>query len=416
MIESFLASIDASPTAQHVVDLASSKLSANGFIALDKNSLLTVDHLDKGYVINNGSIIAWKNAKTIGEHGLRIVGAHTDSPGLHLKPKPDSLSARMSQLQVEVYGGPLLNSWLDRDLAIAGHVVLLDGSQRLFHSQNAVARIPQLAIHLDRDVNDKGLILNRHQHLSPVWATDSNADSFENWLAQTISISTSQIAAWSAQLVDTQRAQIWGRNSEFIASSRIDNQISCWAALEALLSDCGDHPMMVALFDHEEVGSQSAQGAGGPMLEHLIERLVSASNISRAQLLEALQNSHCVSVDNAHAVHPNYTDRHELNNAPYINSGIVIKNNVNQRYATTAVSQLPIVHAASTSGVQLQAFSSRNNIACGSTIGPITATRLGIDTVDIGVPQLAMHSIREMCGTQDPVDLVALLSAYFSRN
>lgn len=415
MIESLLANIDAAPTPHHVVDLASTRLQANGFRALNIHTSVTVDDLDKGYVTNNGSIIAWKNAKSIVGQGLRIVGAHTDSPGLHLKPKPDSLSACMSQLQVEVYGGPLLNSWLDRDLAIAGHVVLLDGSQRLFHSQNALARIPQLAIHLDREVNDKGLILNRHQHLTPLWATDEKPTSFTRWLSQLISVPEAQIATWSAQLVDTQKAQIWGRNNEFIASARIDNQISCWAALEAILSESGDQPMMVALFDHEEVGSQSAQGAGGPMLEHIIERLVAASNNSRTQLLETLQKSHCVSVDNAHAVHPNYTDRHEINNAPYINAGIVVKNNVNQRYATTAVSQLPIVHAASTSGVQLQAFSSRNNIACGSTIGPITATRLGIDTVDIGVPQLAMHSIREMCGTQDPVDLVALLGAYFSR-
>ena len=415
MIENILANIDAAPTSHHVVDLASKKLQASGFRALDRNSALTADYLEKAYVTNNGSIIAWKNARHIGDQGLRIVGAHTDSPGLHIKPNPDSLSAKMSQLLVEVYGGPLLNSWLDRDLAIAGHVVLLDGSQRLFHSQNAVARIPQLAIHLDREVNEKGLILNRHQHLSPVWATDAQPSSFVTWLAQLISVSPSQIAACSAQLVDTQKAQIWGRDNEFIASSRIDNQISCWAGLEAILSDCGDLPMMVALFDHEEVGSQSAQGAAGPLLEHTIERLVAASGNSRTYLLEALNRSHCVSVDNAHAVHPNYTDRHELNNAPHINSGIVIKNNVNQRYATTAVSQLPIVHAASISGTQLQTFSSRNNIACGSTIGPITATRLGIDTVDIGVPQLAMHSVREMCGTQDPVDLIALLSAYFSR-
>jgi aspartyl aminopeptidase len=173
--------------------------------------------------------------------------------------------------------------------------------------------------------------------------------------------------------------------------------------------------MMIALFDHEEVGSQSSTGAGGPMLEHVLERLAYASGSSRSEFLSALQKSHCVSADNAHAVHPNYTDRHELNNAPYVNKGVVIKNNVNQRYATSPSSLVPIVHAASTAGLQLQAFSSRNNIACGSTIGPITATRLGIETVDIGVPQLSMHSIREMCGTRDPVELVSLLRAYFSR-
>jgi aspartyl aminopeptidase len=174
--------------------------------------------------------------------------------------------------------------------------------------------------------------------------------------------------------------------------------------------------MMVALFDHEEVGSQSSTGAGGPLLEHVLERIASASGSTRTEFLASLQKSHCVSADNAHAVHPNYTDRHELNNAPYVNDGVVVKTNVNQRYATSPSSLVPIVHAASTAGVHLQTFSSRNNIACGSTIGPITATRLGIETIDIGVPQLSMHSIREMCGTKDPVDLVALLSAYFSRS
>jgi aspartyl aminopeptidase len=173
--------------------------------------------------------------------------------------------------------------------------------------------------------------------------------------------------------------------------------------------------MMIALFDHEEVGSQSSQGAGGPILEHVLEQLSIAAGTSRSEYLASLHKSHCVSADNAHAVHPNYVDRHELNNAPFVNEGVVIKTNVSQRYATSPQSLLPIVHAAATAGVKLQSFSSRNNIACGSTIGPITATRIGIETVDIGVPQLSMHSIREMCGTKDPVDLVALLGAYFSR-
>jgi aspartyl aminopeptidase len=305
---------------------------------------------------------------------------------------------------------------LDRDLGIAGHVVLRDGSTSLFASQLPVARIPQLAIHLDREVNDKGLILNRHQHLSPIWATTALSVPFESWLAQQVSVSASQIASWSAHLVDTQKAQIIGRDSEFVASSRIDNQISCWAALSALLGVNSDQPMMIALFDHEEVGSQSSQGAGGPMLEHVLERLSVAAGSSRSDYLVSLQKSHCVSADNAHAVHPNYVDRHELNNAPLINEGVVVKTNVSQRYATSPQSLVPIVHAAATAGVNLQTFSSRNNIACGSTIGPITATRIGIETVDIGVPQLSMHSIREMCGTKDPVDLVALLNAYFSRS
>lgn len=416
MISNFLEHIDACPTAHHVVDRVASILHQSGFDQVALNSGFTTDHLRSGFILSGGTIIAWKNAQSLAVHGLRIVGAHTDSPGLHVKPNPDTRTLNWHQLQVEVYGGPLLNSWLDRDLGIAGHAVLRDGSTSLFASRHPVARIPQLAIHLDREVNDKGLILNRHQHLSPIWATTASSVPFESWLAQQISVSTSQIASWSAQLVDTQKAQIIGRESEFVASSRIDNQISCWAAISALLNCESDQPMMIALYDHEEVGSQSAQGAGGPILEHVLERLSIAAGSSRSEYLVSLQKSHCVSADNAHAVHPNYVDRHELNNAPFVNEGVVVKTNVSQRYATSPKSLVPIVHAAATAGVNLQTFSSRNNIACGSTIGPITATRIGIETVDIGVPQLSMHSIREMCGIKDPVDLIALIGAYFSRS
>lgn len=416
MISKFLEHIDACPTAHHVVDRVASILHQSGFDQVALNSGFTTDHLRSGFILSGGTIIAWKNAQSLAVHGLRIVGAHTDSPGLHVKPNPDTRTLNWHQLEVEVYGGPLLNSWLDRDLGIAGHAVLRDGSTSLFASRHPVARIPQLAIHLDREVNDKGLILNRHQHLSPIWATTASSVPFESWLAQQISVSTSQIASWSAQLVDTQKAQIIGRESEFVASSRIDNQISCWAAISALLNCESDQPMMIALYDHEEVGSQSAQGAGGPILEHVLERLSIAAGSSRSEYLVSLQKSHCVSADNAHAVHPNYVDRHELNNAPFVNEGVVVKTNVSQRYATSPKSLVPIVHAAATAGVNLQTFSSRNNIACGSTIGPITATRIGIETVDIGVPQLSMHSIREMCGTKDPVDLIALIGAYFSRS
>lgn len=416
MISNFLEHIDACPTAHHVVDRVASILHQSGFDQVALNSGFTTEHLRSGFISSGGTIIAWKNAQSFAVHGLRIVGAHTDSPGLHVKPNPDTRTLNWHQLEVEVYGGPLLNSWLDRDLGIAGHAVLRDGSTSLFASRHPVARIPQLAIHLDREVNDKGLILNRHQHLSPIWATTASSVPFESWLAQQISVSTSQIASWSAQLVDTQKAQIIGRESEFVASSRIDNQISCWAAISALLNCESDQPMMIALYDHEEVGSQSAQGAGGPILEHVLERLSIAAGSSRSEYLVSLQKSHCVSADNAHAVHPNYVDRHELNNAPFVNEGVVVKTNVSQRYATSPKSLVPIVHAAATAGVNLQTFSSRNNIACGSTIGPITATRIGIETVDIGVPQLSMHSIREMCGIKDPVDLIALIGAYFSRS
>jgi aspartyl aminopeptidase len=414
MISTFKYQIDQSPTASHVVANAASVLSEQGFIAYQP-SIDSTPRGERGFVVRNGTIIAWRNIEKINEQGVRIIGAHTDSPGLHIKPRPDMTVLNWQQLQVEVYGGPLLNSWLDRDLGIAGHIVRRDGTTQLFASDHAVARIPQLAIHLDREVNDKGLILNRHQHLTPVWSGDQPSTSFDAWLSELTQCDRGEIASWSAQLFDTQHGEVIGRNREFFASSRIDNQISCWAAIDALASVDGDLPMIIALFDHEEVGSESASGAAGPMLEHVLEFLSLHNNGSRSDYLSLLQHSHCLSVDNAHAVHPNYVDRHELNNAPLINHGVVVKHNANQRYATAASSLLPVISAAEDAVISLQTFSSRNNIACGSTIGPIAATRLGIDTVDIGVPQLSMHSVREMCGTKDPVDLVALMRSYLKR-
>ena len=415
MISTFKHQIDQSPTASHVVANAARILSEHGFIAYHPSSD-SRPHGERGFVVRNGTVIAWRNSMRINEHGARIIGAHTDSPGLHIKPRPDMTVLNWQQLHVEVYGGPLLNSWLDRDLGIAGHIVRRDGTTQLFATDHAVARIPQLAIHLDREVNDKGLILNRHQHLSPVWSVDQPSTSFDAWLSELTQCDRGEIASWSAQLFDTQRGEIIGKNNEFFASSRIDNQISCWAAIDALVSVDGDTPMIIALFDNEEVGSESAVGAAGPMLEHVLESLSLHNNGSRFDYLSLLQHSHCMSVDNAHAVHPNYVDRHEMNNAPLINRGVVVKHNANQRYATSASSLLPVVAAAEKAKVSLQTFSSRNNIACGSTIGPIAATRLGIDTVDIGVPQLSMHSIREMCGTKDPLDLVALMRSYLKRS
>jgi aspartyl aminopeptidase len=415
MISTFKYQIDQSPTANHVVANAASILREHGFITYQP-SIDTTPRGERGFVVRNGTIIAWRNIAEINKHGVRIIGAHTDSPGLHIKPRPDLTVLNWQQLHVEVYGGPLLNSWLDRDLGIAGHVVRRDGTTQLFATDHAVARIPQLAIHLDREVNDKGLILNRHQHLTPVWSLDQASPSFDSWLAEFTHCERGEIASWSAQLFDSQRGEIFGKNNEFFASSRIDNQISCWAAIDALVSVDGNDPMVIALFDHEEVGSESAVGAAGPMLEHVLESLSLHSNGSRYDYLSLLQKSHFLSVDNAHAVHPNYVDRHELNNAPLINHGVVVKHNANQRYATSASSLLPVVSAAEMANISLQTFSSRNNIACGSTIGPIAATRLGIDTVDVGVPQLSMHSVREMCGTKDPLDLVALMRSYLKRS
>jgi aspartyl aminopeptidase len=412
-IASLLAQLDASPTAHHVVEWWRKHLTNAGF---SDCSLLDSLTAEKGFVCRGGAIIAWKVPQKSLHNGFRIVGAHSDSPGLHIKPQPNKQHANMSLLSVEVYGGPLLNSWLDRDLGIAGHVVLQDGSLKLFTSDTSVARISQLAIHLDRDVNDKGLILDRHQHLNALWQTSDKGQEFEQWLAEKCGVNQSDIRSTSAQLFDIQNASLIGADSSLIASARIDNQASCWAAMTALIEQSDTTaPSVVALFDHEEVGSASATGAAGPLLEHVLERLCIAENLSRQDFINVLAKSHCVSADNAHAVHHNYPERHDINHAPLINHGVVIKSNVGQRYATSAISIAPFIVACTNANVPIQHFASRNNIACGSTIGPITATRLGIDTIDVGIPQLSMHSAREVCGSLDPIYLRDVLRSYFAR-
>ena len=412
-LDSLLQQLDNSPTPHHVVDWWRTKLVDAGFSDCTSSPQL---NQSQGFVTRGGAIVAWNTPLQSYKIGFRIVGAHTDSPGLHIKPQPDKRLGNDNLLGVEIYGGPLLNSWLDRDLGIAGHVVLSDDTTRLFATTSAVARISQLAIHLDRDVNDKGLILDKHQHLNAVWSVSDASMSFHDWLAELCGVQSTQIVASSSQLFDTQPAALIGIDSQLLASARIDNQVSCWAAMSALIGsrDCRT-PSVVALFDHEEVGSSSSTGAAGPLLEHVLERLCIASGGTREDFITALAKSHCISADNAHAIHPNYPERHDTNHAPWINKGIVIKSNASQRYATSAHSIAPLLEACIAAKAPIQNFASRNNISCGTTIGPITSTRLGIDTIDIGIAQLSMHSAREVCGVQDPLYLRDALTAYFSR-
>ncbi len=400
------------PTARHVVGHWSDIVSRAGFVEADplrwEESIL-----DRGFTGSGGSFVAWRNMRGMVADGVRIVGAHTDSPGLHLKPRQGRRSAGQSLLDVEVYGGPLLSSWADRDLRVAGHAVLDTGEVRLFATDRPVARISLLAIHLDREVNERGLVLDRHLHLSPMWGADDV--DFREWLAVQVGVTADSIASWSAELADSQMPARIGRAGEYLAASRLDNQLSCWAAMEALIESDTDRPSLVIFFDHEEVGSSSATGAAGPLLDHVLERLCIAGGGNRGDFLDMLRRSHCVSADNSHALHPNHPDRHHDLHAPILNAGVAVKTNANQRYATDTESVGPILDAFRVAGQEPQWFSSKNTIPCGSTIGPITATRLGIPTVDIGVPQLSMHSLREVCGTRDAVSLRGLLAAYLVR-
>ena len=416
-LNSLIAFLQESPSPWHVVKTARAKLTEAGFAAVE----LRQDWDDvpaRGFVVRGGALVAWHRGSAAGPRSaLRIAGAHSDSPGLRVKPRPDTGAVGWKQLGVEVYGSALINSWLDRDLAIAGRVEMSDGSSVDLRIDDAVCRVPQLAIHLDRDVNDRGLTLDKQQHLTPVWGSGApRPGEFAQWIASRLGTVTSDIATWDLCLFDRTPPEILGADRSLLASGRLDNQVSCWAAVEALcaVDDPGETTAVAVLFDHEEVGSESTTGAAGPLLEHVLERLAARFGASRSDFLTQLAASTCVSADNAHAVHPNYRERHDPDHQPLVNQGPAIKLNSNQRYATSAQSAAMLQRAFVAAGVSSQWFVSRNNMPCGSTIGPITATRLGIDTVDVGVPQLSMHSARELCGVEDPVSLMRGLQHYFS--
>jgi aspartyl aminopeptidase len=407
--------LDASPSPFHAAAEIARRLGAAGSEPVDPDGRWTAaDVIGLRHLTRDGAVIAWRLEPTATPPTeARIVGAHTDSPCLRLKPRPDTAALGWRQLDVEVYGGVLLNSWLDRDLGIAGRVIGPDGHSHLVRS-GAVARVPQLAIHLDRGVND-GLRLDPQTHLLPVWGLGDRRDDIAEWLGELAGIG--RATWWDLCLFDTQPAAVIGRDAELLASARLDNLVSCWAAATALIAS-GSAPTgrlhIMVLNDHEEVGSASVTGAEGPLLEHVLLRIVSALGGDAADLARMLGASSCVSADNAHAIHPNYPDRHDSLHAPRINAGPAVKVNVNQRYATSATTAAMFEEACRVGGVPWQVFSSRNNVPCGSTIGPITATRLGVDTVDVGVPQLSMHSAREVCGVDDPGHLARALAAYWS--
>jgi aspartyl aminopeptidase len=412
-IDDLRAFLDGSPSPYHAAGTVTTRLLEDGFTELalgDDWSALP----SAGFVVEGGSVVAWRSpSEARAVMPFRLAGAHTDSPCLRVKPRPDDGFVGWKQLNVEVYGGILNNSWLDRDLGVAGALTMTDGSTRLVDVHRGVARVPQLAVHLDRGVND-GLKLDPQQHLRPVWGVGQAVDGdFAAWIAA--ELGCDEPAFWDLCLYDVQPAALLGGDESLLASGRLDNQVSCWAATSALIGATpGEAIAMIVLNDHEEVGSASSTGAAGPLLERVMERHVNARDGSRDDFLRALAGSSCVSADNAHAVHPNYAERHDPDHRPMVNAGPAIKINSNQRYATSPATAAMFQRACETAGVRSQVFVSRNNMPCGSTIGPITATRLGIPTVDVGVPQLSMHSARELCGVDDPPALMRALTTLFS--
>lgn len=403
--------IDSSPSPYHAVEEAVLRLTAAGFSesGQDEEPPAPGRHL----VRSGGALVAWADEGRSPYAPLRIVGAHTDSPNLRLKPKPDRSSAGCRQVGVEVYGGALLNSWVDRDLGFSGRLVLRsdDGVRVvLVRDDRPVARIPQLAVHLDPGVNEKGLVLNPQVHLSPVLGAGTAQDGdFVTMAAVAAGLDPDEVLAFDVMFHDLTPSRLLGIREDMVSAPRIDNLLSCHAGTEALIAAAeGDGPVPVlALFDHEEVGSISSTGAAGPLLERTLRRFVGLD-------ARPIGDSVVFSVDGAHATHPNYPERHDPEHRILLDGGPVLKFNARERYATDAVGAGIVRLAAERAGVDLQSFVSRSDMACGSTIGPATAAVLGMRTVDLGVAQLAMHSARELCGSADPARLRDLLVELFN--
>lgn len=412
--------LDASPTPWHAVASMKSRLDAAGFQELNERDDWALESGSGYYVIRNGSsIVAFRTGKNdVSCSGIRMVGAHTDSPCLKVKPNPELRRQGFYQLGVEVYGGVLLNPWFDRDLSLAGRVTYLDdqGEVRdtLVDFRKAVAFIPSLAIHLDREANSNRTV-NAQTDLPPVMmqVPEDDTTSFHDLLRQQMSdesgVKSRKVLGYELSFYDANGASFVGLRDEFIASARLDNLLSCFIGLQALLSTSGDEAALLVCNDHEEVGSVSAEGAQGPFLTAVLDRWCGTGKA------RAIAGSMMISADNAHGIHPNYMDKHDENHGPLLNQGPVIKINHNQRYATNSRSAAVYRHISDELGLPHQSFVVRSDMGCGSTIGPLTAGNLGVTTLDIGVPQFGMHSIREMIGAEDSLTLFRVLTEFMQR-
>jgi aspartyl aminopeptidase len=414
-IPDFLAFLKNSPTPYHAVEEVMRRLLPAGFVPLEESASWANLKPGKYFVSQSGTnLVAFVLGD--GARAVKLIGAHTDSPNLRLKPKAEYASEGYAQLGVEVYGGALLNSWLDRDLGMAGRIIIRSPRGGALRSQlvrvaSPVARIPQLAIHLDRDVTEKGLTLNKQEHLAPIWGlVNPSAKGLAEHLAAEAEVDVKDIVTMDVMLYDLTAPTLGGRSEEFIFSARLDNLAMCHAATQAILAakPGGNLIPLIALFDHEEVGSGSAAGAESAFLPRVLERLFR----SRELFHQAMASSACISADMAHAVHPNYAAKHEPRHKPALNAGPVIKTNSQQRYATTAFSAAQFAELCTSVDVPFQQFVNRTDLACGSTIGPITSTQLGIATVDVGNPMLSMHSAREMCGSEDPQKMIRVMTRF----
>ncbi|GAA4288812.1 M18 family aminopeptidase [Georgenia daeguensis] len=402
--------ITASPSSYHAAAEVARRLDLAGFTRLDEAA--GWESTGRCYVVRDGAVVAWVRPATAGPiTPFRIIGAHTDSPGFKLKPRPTLTAHGWLQAGVEVYGGPLLNSWLDRELELAGRLVDRDGREHLVRT-GPFLRIPQLAIHLDRSVNDKGVTLDQQRHTAPVFGVGDHGDILER-LAAGAGLVAEDVAGYDVLTADTQEPRRFGLDDSLFAAGRMDNLVSVHAGVVALVDapDDAAHVSVLAAFDHEELGSESRSGASGPLLDGVLTRV---SGGTAEEVRRAYAGSWCVSADTGHGIHPNYPERHDPANHPVLGAGPLLKINAKQRYATDAHGAALWARACERAGVPWQEFVSNNAVPCGSTIGPLTATRLGIRTVDVGVPLLSMHSARELAHVNDPAALTAAVRAFLA--
>lgn len=417
-----LAYLQASPSPFHATSELAARLEAEGFESIAEGDAWSLQPGGRYYVTrNDSSIIAFHyGTEPLENTGIRMLGAHTDSPCLKVKPQPELKQKGYGQLGVEVYGGVLLAPWFDRDLSMAGRVSYRDGQgairNALVDFKTPLATVPSLAIHLDRNANNDRSI-NAQKEVVPLLLTldEQTPDwGFRHLLTQQLKRQTPELEIqalldFEISLYHTQPPAQIGLNGDFIASARLDNLLSCYVGLQSLLQADPRYTCLLVCNDHEEIGSASACGAKGPMLQDFLQRLLPDPE----RRLRLLDKSMMISADNAHAVHPNFSDKHDDNHGPVLNGGPVIKVNANQRYATNSETSALFRDLAERAGAPVQTFVSRSDMECGSTIGPITAAEIGVRTLDVGVPSFAMHSVRELVGSQDAHYLYRIAVAYF---
>jgi aspartyl aminopeptidase len=406
----FFEFLDNSVTPSHTVAGLVSAFRAAGF-RLYEPMMPTRIEPGKGYcIVRDSSLIAVRVPKSVSQFpGFRIALAHTDFPTLKITPHPDRVSCGVQTLHPEIYGSPIFTSWLDRDLGYAGVLAYAEGGEvrlKTFRGDK-LFRIPQLAVHLNRGVNQDGLKVNPQTDLDALWSVVTG-EKFEDTLRAEIP-EGAKLLDFDVQLFDVQKAARGGFHDEWIYSGRLDNLSSCHAIAEAFIaSEPLENDFAVAcFFNNEEVGSTTREGAGGNFLKSVLDSIVPKVDALLAS------NSLALSIDMAHAVHPNFPQKHEQNHAPILGGGIVLKTNSQKRYASDVYSNARFKLLCEQANINCQTFVMRNDMPCGSTVGPTVSAALGIPTVDIGEPMLSMHSIREMTAAKDHADMISLLKEFY---